>query len=325
MVAQLRYTFIFLSCLLVVPVGAQQIPLFSQGFDVSPFLNPAHVDFLIIRQQKPVLKGRVADRSLLQLADGPTLSSFDADFYVKPNVPTSFVLGTHIVYFDTDPIFTTRVNVRLAVYQRLSNEAWLSVGLSPGLVQYRVNTNPLLYIFPDDPALFNENRDVKSFALGAGAYLHLPFNIGKNKSDFKYLFCGISMPKIGLKNRETVNNRIDQNNHYYSYLGLHFPWADRFFIEPLVQVKYLPGLPVHGEIVCRVKRELADLLIPQYWAGIGYSNTNMGYVEVGFGWPIGATFNIMMRSSYTRTFGPYARVFHSGLEFQLTVLYQMKQ
>lgn len=322
---------IFLCCfwyysLCISVVQAQQYRSFSPPVEANPYLNPAYAERLpLLHTNSPIwgiFNGRY--RILPQLADGPATIFVNGDIYGRPGKGNATLIGgLQFIRFNTDPIFTTHFNTRVAVAIPLKpDKIYLSAGASPGFLQYVFQTGRLLPVFPDDPLLAEALQVRRDFSMGAGVYLSSKLDWPwQNESQYDYWFLGASMPQINLNKTAAQPNW--QTSNYYGYFGLRTELRPEFFLEPLVAMRYVKNVPLQMEGVLRLKytkdprRTFDTFWVGAGWAGSRQKIAEMYYVEIGGGVPLYDR-PFSFRVSYSFSSRSYISAFNSALEFSFS-------
>jgi type IX secretion system PorP/SprF family membrane protein len=255
---------------------AQQLPLFAQYREAHGFLNPAslYCDYLLYDTRTAVgasMRSQwvgIKDNPKTQLLHGETLTD------------GGLLTGGYIINDQVGRVGTTGIYGKAGFVISSDPEVLgLSLGLTAGLVQYRIKTDNLPEKFAIDP-LLQANTAALYPDIGAGVYYYQKIGYGSDKD---ILYGGISIPQVfGLKvtfRDDTKKDKFDFNRtqHFYGTLGYIKRLNDEFsFIEPSVWVKYTPNAPLNIDINFRY--QISNL----FWIGAGYNTAEMVNAEAGF-------------------------------------------
>ena len=223
----------FLVCLaiyLLCKVGhAQQLPVFTQYIFNKYVFNPAVTgtedNFSATANYRYQWQG---------ITDAPRTYILSLH---GPHKFKNFGLGGALYTDVTGPTSKTGMYLSYAYHIRVADETKLSLGLSGGLMQYRVDGTKINLANPGDLTLANTlmTRMVPDF--GFGVYLY-------NKK----FFCGLSVPQFiqaqldfSDDGTQTLSNLT---SHFYLNTGYTFQVNREFSLEPSMMMRYvLPVIP----------------------------------------------------------------------------------
>jgi len=267
-------------CLLlgaVTQLASQQLSLFSQYRENQTIINPAAVgnNFLAYDQN---LSFGLSHRVQWQGIEGaPKTSTLRGEYLYPTGGAVSLLSGGYIVNDQTGPTGFTGLYGRIGGL--LSDDPYyrgISVGLSFGAVQYRVNSSEIR-LRQDGDILDNQDVNQINPDVGVGVFAYTLMDGGFFNND--YLYGGISIPQVlGLdltfKNEkgEFATRRVQ---HYYAMIGLYKFFKDDGFLEPSVWVKYAANVPVNVDFNLRYQ------LAQNFWLGLGGSTAKTMHIEGG--------------------------------------------
>lgn len=254
--------------LVSIDAFAQQVPVYTQSRENDNLVNPAAVTRAFIVTQSPTTIGATYRAQWIELEGAPTTQSVRFSHYLEDK---SLDLGGHILNDKTGLFSNTGVYLRGAYHLDLGGykTSKLSVGMSAGVVQYRVGR---------DANLFDESEDFTDKSakivpdIGIGAYFY--------NETFHF---GLSIPQtFGLS--QTYDNlvegqeyEISRVQHIYASAGAYL-LIDEYsnsYLEPHLQVKYVAGAPVNIDLSSRYRyKEI-------FFVGLGYQTSNTGHFEAG--------------------------------------------
>lgn len=299
---------------------AQQLPLFTQYREFQGIINPASIshDFLFwegyttsfgisYRQQWDKIKG------------GPVTSTLRGEHIFDLGNAVSPVIGGYIMQDQAGPISFTGGYGRLAML--FSDDPYfhgLSLGLSGGIVQYRVETQELIAIYPDDILTFNDQKKVFP-DIGVGVYAYKRIENGFLEGDNIYI--GFSVPQVfGLNLLFEENDNqfsIRRTPHYFGVLGVNKYINDKSYLEAAGWVKYVNGAPINADI------NLRYLINATIWLGGGFSTSGLGHLEGGFvlGENIGWQHLVRIGYGYDPSFASYGVRFGNVHEVNMSIVF----
>ena len=239
--------------------------------------------------------------------DGAPKTSVLRGEYLHPTGgAVSLLSGAYVINDQTGPTGFTGLYGRVGGL--LSDDPYysgISVGLSFGAVQYRVNSSEIRLRQSGD---ILDGQDVNQLYpdVGVGVFAYTLLDGGIFNDD--YLYGGISVPQVlGLDlafqndNGEFVTQRLQ---HYYAMIGLYKFFRDEGFLEPSVWIKYVPNTPINVDVNLRYQ------LAQNFWLGLGGSSSQSMHIEGGFLLGDNLGFNNTVRIGYGYDYsfsshGPY--------------------
>ncbi len=287
-------------------VSAQQLSLFTQYRENQTIINPAAVGSNFLAYQQNLSFG-ISHRVQWQDFEGaPKTSVLRGEYLYPTGGAVSLLSGGYIINDQTGPTGFTGVYGRVGGL--LSDDPYfggISVGLSFGAVQYRVNSSEIRLRQGGD---ILDGQDVNQINpdVGLGVFAYTLLDGGIFNDD--YLYGGISIPQVlGLDlafqndNGEFTTQRLQ---HYYMTVGLYKFFKEDGFLEPSVWIKYVPNTPVNVDINLRYQ------MAQNFWLGLGGSTARTMHIEGGFllGENLGFDNTIRIGYGYDysfSSFGPY--------------------
>ncbi len=217
----------FASCLVFSVGNAQQLPVFTQYIFNKYVFNPAVTgtedNFSATANYRYQWQG---------ITDAPRTYILSVH---GPHKFKSFGLGGALYTDVTGPTSKTGMYLSYAYHVRVTNDMKLSLGLSGGMMQYRVDGTKINLANPGDLTLANSlmTRIVPDF--GFGAYLY-------NKK----FFCGLSVPQFiqarldfSDDGTQTLSNLT---SHFYLNAGYTFTVNKEFSLEPSMMMRYVSSV-----------------------------------------------------------------------------------
>lgn len=262
---KIQYSLVVLICSIgfFISTKAQQVPLVSQYFYSPMLYNPALTGkdqevniWLMDREQWTGVQGAPSTRG----------GTIDAGFLRNR-------LGAGLTVFSdkTDIINRFLIQFTLAGRVKLFKDAHLSLGVTPSLMDVRIDFQKANPEVSEDPHLFNQVKNRQTFDLNAG----LAFT-------WRNLIVGFSVPQI-LNSRAKYMSALNATDmslsrHYIGHASYKFMLAkNKFFIQPMALVKYTEHAPVQveGNLLFGYKNIV--------WAGAGYRSGNGIMAMAGVG------------------------------------------
>ncbi len=281
---------------------AQQLSLFTQYRESANVINPAAMesDFLAFGQNLTV--GASYRTQWVGLKNAPTTQNVRVSYLNKEYSGVTFMAGGHLFNDRTGPTGFTGLYGRFAGVLTSDPEyAGLSIGLSVGAVQYRVNASEI-FLRDENDVLGTQNRSQLYPDVGVGIYYYQTVGATNN-----YIYAGLSVPQaIGLdltfKNDagEFFTKRVQ---HFYGTFGYYKFFDNDSFLEPSMWLKYAPNAPINVDFNLRYQMPGA------LWIGTGASTARNFHLETGV--MLGNSFDNTIRIGYGfdysfSSFGPTA-------------------
>lgn len=259
-----RFIYTIAFFILACSANAQQVPLFTQYMFNEFVINPAVAgsdDFYQIRSGNRFQWAGIQDPPLTN-----TLSLYGP-------FGKSMGWGASLYSDFTGPLSKTGVYLSYAFKFKLADKTYLSLGVSGGGFQYRLDGEKMDFEFLDDP-LANESVDaVYAPDANVGLYLYAP----------EY--------KLGISAHQLINNKIrfyqesipDSLNlvsrltsHFYVFGTYKYDINSLYSIEPGIHVKSVMASNVQVDISARL------IYRKQLWFGLSYRTGNSIAGMVGF-------------------------------------------
>lgn len=293
---------------------AQQLPIFTQYRESVSYINPAALNTSYFTHQHNLSFGVSHRSQWTGFEGGPQTQLIKGEYLFDNNNAFSLLSGGYLIHDNTDPISMTGVYGKIAgVLTGDPESGGFAVGLSGGIVQYRVDLTELAIRDKNDVEAQNSATWYPDFGLGIYYYKK------RNRNDFFY--AGLSVPQlfgldIGFENekREVSTQRIQ---HVYTMLGYFKGLTESTFIEASTWAKYAPQAPVNIDFNLRYQFH------PSFWLGSGGSTSGSVHLETGLvldsnmGWDNTA---VRLGYAYNRYFTSYGpdNLFGATHEINLT-------
>lgn len=260
---------------------SQTEPMYSQYMHNQVAINPAYVG-----NREALSLNFFQRRQWIGVEGAPQTSSISIDKSFNENK-----LGWGVQIFD-DQLGVEKAsgaNLMLSTKIKVSQNGFLSGGLSSGLMNYRIDLTSVSGRFtPSDPAFYsNFNKWVPNIGLGVF------YNTDK-------FYAGASIPNV-LKSRlsafEIIRSGLQKVNNYHIFLtsGYVFDVNDDLKIKPSVMFKLVSGSPMQVD------------LNTNFWLknifGFGFSyRTNDAFVSMI---ELQASNSIKIGYAYDKTISPF--------------------
>lgn len=317
---RLHLLFALLLCAQFLP--AQQLSLFTQYRENLGVLNPAAVaaDYLIYESN--VSLGASYRTQWTSFPANPTTQTIHGVYMNPERYAFNMFAGGYLLNDQTGPTGLTGIYGRAGGI--LTGDPYyggVSIGISVGLVQFRLKTSEIRFRDPGDVVAEGGDQMQLYPDVGAGIFAYKRIEGGALEDDV--IYGGFSVPQVmGLD----LTFRNDQGEystqrvqHFYGVFGLYKFFDEFSFLEPSVWVKYTANSPVNLDFNLRYQTAY------NFWIGTGMSTAKNFHMEGGvlFG---EAGFGNLLRLGYGfdysfTDFGPFTGGTH---EVNLTYTFGTK-
>ncbi len=240
--------------------GAQQLPVYTQFMFNSYVFNPAEAGTHNFYQVR--LNNRF---QWIGIPDAPQTNSLSV---YGPHTERDMGFGGYIFNDATGPTSRNGLYGSYAYNLPAWGNVRLSMGLSAGILQNRVDGSKIVLLDPFDPALQNTVASAFSPDATVGLYLY--------SSDFHVGFSAhqLFINKLNLFDEGTGLNRLKA--HFYLTGGYRYYIGPDFALEPSVIVRGSTPTPVQADINLRAHYQ--DLL----WLGVSFRSKDAVSFLVGY-------------------------------------------
>ena len=274
---------------IVLPAFGQQLPIFSLYRENSFVLNPA----ITGSEGTGILAFTYRDQwSEIEESPRTVSAGYRMPIYYQKDRfqrAGNFIgVGGHLVNDKTGPTAYTQLSLTYAYHisfakinpfhwARFLRKSHISLGLSLGLNQHRLNASELIPDQPNDQLVASADRSKFLPNAGLGVYYY-----------YDNFYLGFSSPQIiPLKVKFESNDGIStlqRENHFFLVAGGKIPmggkvprgYEHKFYIEPMVWLKYVKDAPYQADAYFRFRhKNLA-------WAGLGYRTSKTIIIDAGF-------------------------------------------
>lgn len=314
----------YLACLFMCIAGqafSQQLSLFSQYRENQTIINPASPGSSYLAYGQNLTFGTSYRVQWAGFEGAPTTANLRGDFLYTGGSPVSIMGGGYLINDQTGPTGFTGLYGRIGGV--LSDDPYyggVAVGLSFGMVQYRVNSSEIRLRQSNDIITGeDQNKLFPDVGLGVFAYRKLD----GNSFDGDYVYGGISVPQVmGLDLRFEDNDGkfyTTRVQHVYGMLGFIKFLRDDGFLEPSVWLKSARNVPVNLDFNLRYQ------MAQNFWIGAGGATSKAAHIECGFllGENLGFDNTIRIGYGYDysfSSFGPY-----TGGSHEINISYALER
>lgn len=257
---------------------AQHLPLFTQYRENLSIINPGAINHDYMLYEHSLSFGVSYRTQWTDVENSPETQVLRGDYIFADNGAVGLIAGGYILNDQTGPTGMTGVYGRVGGI--LTDDPYyggLSLGLSFGLVQYRVNGSEIRLRELNDVLLGNDDSQLFP-DVGFGVYYYKLISGGI--LDDSRVYGGISVPQVFGLDLEFENDagqyKLGRVQHFYGLLGLYKYFRDDSFIEPSVWIKYVPNAPVNVDFNLRYQ------FPGSFWLGTGLSTAGNAHLEAGF-------------------------------------------
>ncbi len=312
----LRYAFSFLVFFAIDELHAQQTPLFTQNSENQAFVNPAAIPNLFFTENTKTFIGATYRKQWTDLSGAPTTQVLHGTYYDSDHNGVTFLAGGSIMSDQTGPTGLTGFYAKIGgVLTPDPIEGGISVALSAGYVQYRLNTALLkLRDKEDNLALTDQTQSTPDIGLGIFAYQR----VGDYGDAKDYIYGGVSMPQLlGFFSAEFPQTKgsfkVQRLGHYYANAGYIRHTNGDSYIQPSVTARFIPNAPVNVDFNVRYNMGGA------FYVGSGASISGTVHGETGLilGKTVGLGSALHIGYSFDWAFQSYGIYAGSTHEFSL--------
>ena len=290
---------------------AQQLPLFTQYRENISIINPAAFSHDYLVYDHNISFGASYRRQWTGLTNGPQTQTLRGEYLYSESGSFGLAAGGYLINDKTGPTGLTGLYGRIAGI--ITDDPWyggLSVGLSAGAVQYRVNVSEIRLREPNDVLGMDDQSQIFP-DVGLGVYYYKLLD-GGGFLDESHFYTGFSIPQVIGLNLEYESDagqfETKRIQHFYGLIGL-YKYFDEGYIEPSVWIKYAPNVPVNFDFNLRYQ------MASNFWLGIGGSTSGAAHLEAGLlvGENLGFDNNFKIGYGFDysfNSFGPFAGSTH---------------
>lgn len=279
---RLKYLGLLVLLLFEVSGMAQQLPLYSQFRNAEGLINPASVnsDFFLSEYnvnfaasyRAQWINQEETPRTLF--LSGEYISTFGGNF--------ELLSGIQFLQDQTGPFSLNGVYGRIG--SLLTEDPYwgaFGIGLSFGLINYRVSANRIVWKDIDDPQIPLNNLQFNRPDIGMGLYYYK--RLGGRFLYQDNIYAGISVPQL-LGSTYTIEDGsnevpITRPNHFYATAGWYHFLNEQAFLELSTWMRYVEGAPFNVTLNARFQ------LGRTVWFGGGVNINGLISLETGINVP----------------------------------------
>lgn len=312
---------ILLLCLCASFMQAQQLSLFSQYRENLSIINPASVGTNYLSYGENLSFGASYRAQWEGFENAPTTATLRGEHLFETGGAFNLLSGGYLINDQTGPTGFTGLYGRIGGV--ISDDPYyggIAVGLSFGMVQFRVNSSEIVLRQQND-VLSGDDQNQFFPDVGFGIFAYKQISGGFFDDD--YVYGGISVPQVvGLdltfsdENGEYSTKRIQ---HFYGVLGFYKFFNDDSFLEPSAWIKYTQNAPVNVDINIRYQIQR------NFWIGVGGSTAQTFHAEAGvlMGENLGFDNTLRIGYGYDYTFSSFGP--STGGSHEINISYSLAQ
>ena len=245
-------------------IEAQQLPFYTQNQDTY---NPALINADYFKYDLSTQAGIRYRYQWTRVKDAPrTLNAHFSHW----NEDYNLSVGGNIVSDQTGPTSFTGIYGKAAYGIQASRNVLIAVGMTGGIVQYRINGDKLNFLEPGEEQNGSLTKIFPDFGGGATVYI-----------DEKYYF-GVTVPQVFGLNLDFRNEQNSVNTervpHYYANAGAFIPLYGGSFLEPTAEVRYVQNTPL------LIAAGLRYIYKDNFWVGVNGTSSRAAGVDLGVMW-----------------------------------------
>jgi type IX secretion system PorP/SprF family membrane protein len=244
---------------LCINLSAQQTPQYTQ-FMTNPFLiNPAIAGTFNYYQ--------IVSNNRFQwvgLTDSPVTNVLSI---FGPMVKQPMGLGGYVIYDVTGPTSRASINGSYAYYYTINEELKISMGVSLGMMQYKIDGTKIT-TEELDPSLQDKVYSTLVPDATVGLFLY--------SANYQIGFAATQLINNKLKLGDNPTGLSKLNSHFYLTAGYKYYINREFAVEPTLIVKKVAPAPLQLDFNTRVFYK------NMVWGGISYRTKDAVSVLVGY-------------------------------------------
>ncbi|MFM8450155.1 MAG: PorP/SprF family type IX secretion system membrane protein [Haliscomenobacter sp.] len=256
----------------------QQLSLFTQYRENFSVINPAAVETDFLAFGNNISLGTSYRTQWVGLPGNPTTQTLRGSFLADGMRGVAMQAGGYLINDQTGPTGFTGVYGRVAgIVTDDPAYGGLSIGLSAGMVQYRIKSSQIILRDENDVlGTFDQSQLFPDVGLGLFFYKA----VGNGYGAGNYFYSGISVPQVfGLDfsfQNPDGSFYAKRVQHIYGQLGFYKFFGNDSFLEPSLWVKYAANAPANVDLNLRYQMPGA------MWIGAGGASSGSVHLETGF-------------------------------------------
>lgn len=261
MYPMIRYLLLPMLLFASLCVSAQQLPLFTQYRENATIINPAAMESDFFAYGNNITLGATYRSQWGGISGNPRTQTIRGSFLSLAGGGVNLMAGGYLVNDATGPTGFTGFYGKIGGVLGSDPEySGLAIGISGGMVQYRVDANEVVVRDVNDPVAAQDNSQLFP-DLGFGIFFY------NTVGDNNYFYVGASAPQLFGLNLLFTNDQgefsVERLRHYYAQLGYYIFFDNDSFVELSGWGKYVEGAPFNVDF--NVRYQLPTAL----WIGTG--------------------------------------------------------
>jgi len=299
MKGKLKYLYLFYLMISVLVINGQQIPIYSQFFMNKYVNNPAFAGvfkkFSVSSNHRYQWVGITdAPRTYTLSIDGPTKN-------IKNGIG-AFLYTDHV-----GPTIRTGFQASYAYHLNINEKIKLSMALSGGVLEWKIDGHKLNLTDQNDPALVD--NIMRTLVPDA----KFGFLLYANSWHFGFSAPNLLQNKIVFGNATNTNlNKLE--DHYIIHGGYNLLINKSFKLDPYCLIRYVSPAPLQAEVGAKI--EFKNTV----WAGITYRTADAASLLIGYTYKNNLSFGY----SYDLTTSNLSNYSNGTHEILFRVLFQKK-
>lgn len=282
--------YLFLFVVGITSLKAQQRPLYSQYMLNQYLINPAFTGATDSYEATTNFRYQ-----WVGLVDAPRTYALTVQ---GPSKTGNYGLGGSLFNDVTGPTSKTGINLSYAYHLKLSGNQRLAMGLSGGIMQFKVDGTKITVFDAGDQVLSNQRMSTLVPDFGFGIYWYQK----------KKFYIGVSAPQTIESPISFVDNNVKTlsklTRHFFANAAYTFNLGDNFAIEPSVLVKY--SAPVDLQFDAGARIFFRDVI----WIGAVYRTDDAISGIIGYNTPddkitIGYSYDFTTTNVQNYSFGTH--------------------
>jgi len=304
MMQRITFLILLITYFFSVKSNAQLLPINTLSIGKSPYEQPAFIQGNYWKYDTHLSIDLNYRQQWTGLENAPKTTMGSVQYFNEDN---HLLLGGTIINDDTSPTNLYGLQLRSAYQIMISSKLNITIGLSGGFFQYRLDISALDFLEEEIVNDQMNNAIFPEFNLGSVLFFDNQYYFGLSLNQF--LGSKIS---VGLNND---NNNVIIQRHITAMGGAYIKLQRDSWIEPSFNLRYIPNQRLYWELL--FKYELEE----KFWLGIGVADFGNLHLEAGLIFTQSNTQSgNMFRLGYgfNNYFNTYGPAFGSAHEIKLT-------
>lgn len=303
MIRRIPYLILIITFFIQPNSNAQLLPINTIFAGKSPYEQPAFIHDNYWKYGADLSIDLNYRQQWTDLENAPRTTMGSIQYFNEDN---HLLIGGSILNDDTSPTNLYGLQLRSAYQILVSSKLNITVGLSGGIFQYRLDISSLDFLEEEIVDSQTNNAIFPEFNLGAVLFYDEKYYAGLGLNQL----LGYSIA-VGLNN----DQNITMQRHITAMSGAYFKLRKNSWIEPSVNLRYIPNQRLYWELL--LKYELEE----KFWVGIGGTDFGNIHLEAGliFTQSDHQSGNMFrLGYAFNNYFNTYGTAFGSAHELKLT-------